>query len=318
MRTLVLHVGYPKTASSSIQWCLHANRDRLRDQGIYYPLTGQFYDHAHSRLAFTLYDNPYETSTEEQRDALFASLTNELDSCGCDTVVLSSEVLVRLLNELRASRRAMRLLEGYRLRIICFVRRQDAYLESLYTQWIWRPNRRLSIDVDTFLDGDRVDHADYHAALRPWADFLGRENVTTIVYEQARNGQGCVRTFLSQIGVDAEGLSDLDVRANVKVSGPLGAQVMRVVNGYSGLSDGDWNELGQRVKELDAYASTLKLPARLFTPEQCARIGGRFLDSNQRLAAELVGQPLDGMWFSEQAPATAAAASHERDKPVIG
>src|SRR5688572_8309485 len=114
MRTLVLHIGYPKTATSSIQWCLHANRDRLRDRGVYYPLTGQFLDHSHNRLAFTLFENLHERFTDADRDALFASLADEIDGCGCETVVLSSELLVRQLDAFRRSPSVMNLLERHR------------------------------------------------------------------------------------------------------------------------------------------------------------------------------------------------------------
>lgn len=299
MRTLVLHIGYPKTATSSIQWCLHANRDLFRDRGVYYPLTGQFLDHSHNRLAFTLFENLHERFTGAGRDALFAELADEIDGCGCETVVLSSELLVRNLDSIRQSDCVMDLLGRHRLRGICFVRRQDTFLESLYTQSVWAPKRRVSFDVDTFLDSDIVDQADYHATLSAWAQLLGRQNLTVVVYEQARSGEGCARTFFARLGMSVEGLKDLDIRTNVAVSGPFGTEVMRLLNSYSGLSEDARRELWGQVKELDAYASTLPIPTRLFSPAQCDRIGRRFLASNQRLAAEFVGQALEGQWFRE-------------------
>lgn len=39
MRRLVLHLGIPKTGTTSIQSFLHANRDRLRTQGVHLSTT---------------------------------------------------------------------------------------------------------------------------------------------------------------------------------------------------------------------------------------------------------------------------------------
>jgi hypothetical protein len=309
VRTLVLHIGYPKTATTSIQQCLHVNRDRLRERGVYYPLTAQFVDHSHNRLVFALYANPYEQMGEADRDALLAALISEIDQCGCETAVLSSELFVRHLDDIRSSPRLMALLQRHKVHVVCFLRRQDTYLESLYTQMVWRPKRKLALSVDAMIEESEAARADYHAALGPWVDFLGREQVTTVVYEQARNGEGCVRAFLSRIGVDTEGLVDLDIRTNLALSGPLGTEIMRIVNAYAGLSEVERSEIAWRAKELDTFASGLPIPKRLFTPEQCERIGRRFLESNQRLAAEVVGQPLEGLWFSERAvPAPAGRA----------
>jgi hypothetical protein len=301
MRTIVLHIGYPKTGTTAVQWCLQANREALRRQNIYYPATGQFDDHSHNRLAFAFFDNLHERFTEDRKTALFHALASEIDACGCDTVVLSSELFARHFKEMRACKQFMDILGAGQLLGICFLRRQDTYLESLYKQSVWTPKRKLTLDVDAFLSRHAGELAEYYSVLSEWADFLGHPNLKTLVYEQAQNTGGCARRFFSLLGVEGlEGLNDLNVKKNTGISGPLGTEIMRIVNTYSELSDEQRRQIAERVKQLDDAASAFPIPKSMFSAEHREQIGRRFLESNQRLAEEIVHQPLDGFWFHEE------------------
>jgi hypothetical protein len=299
VKTVILHIGYPKTGTTSIQWCLNENRDKLRELGIQYPESGQFHDHSHNRLAFALFDNLHEHFSDTQRTALFDQLGDELAASPCETAVLSSELFVGRLEQMRASQHFMDVFRGSKVRAVCYLRRQDSFLESLYTLSVWSPKRRLSLDVDAFLRSEHLSLGDYYPVVSGWAEFLGGDNFIPVIYEQAHSNGGCVRKFFECLNIAPDSLADLDIRVNAAISGPLGTQIMRIVNTYTELSDEQRLDLATRVKQLDAAVETLPVPNRLFSPEQRLEIGRRFLESNEKLAQEFIHQPLDGFWFPD-------------------
>ena len=107
--------------------------------------------------------------------------------------------------------------------------------------------------------------------------------------------------FYSLLGVDTRALVELDATANTSLSGALGTQIMRLVNGCS-LMDEQRQELARRAKEMDLAAAEMGISRRLLSPEQLQAVGRHFLESNGRLAQEFVGQPLEGFWFQESSP----------------
>lgn len=299
-QTIVLHIGYPKTGTTAIQQCLHANREALQRQGVCYPATGQSADHSHSRLAFTLFDNRHEQFTERQRAELFDALAAEIEASACPTVLLSAEPLARHFPEMSRSEHFGRLFAGRQLRGICFLRRQDTYLESIYTQAVWSAKRKLTLAFDAFL-AHADELADYYPVVRDWATFFGREHLSLVVYEQARNSDGCTRRLCSLTGIEPTNFVDLDVVANTAAAGPVGTTIMRLGNAYP-LSEEQRAGLATRIQQLDITMRRLSIPARLLSVEQQHEIGRHFLESNRRLAEEFVRQPLDGMWFAEHVP----------------
>lgn len=300
MKTIILHIGYPKTGTSSLQWFLHTHREAIHEQGVYYPLTGQAADHAHHELAFSLGANARQSGNGDQPAKLFEALRSEIDHCGADTVVLSSEVFLGNLEPLQASREFAGILDGRALRVICFVRRQATFLESLYRQFIWDPGIRFAGPPEAFIDAYPVA-GDYHGPLTMWNAWMGGSNMVTAVYEQAQHSGGCIRTFCRLVGLDVAGLpqADFEVRRNTAVASTAATEMMRAGNGYAQLSSNERLEFARLATEFARATSHLPLPKALFTTSDIARIEARYLESNHRLAEDFVHQPLDGMWFRE-------------------
>jgi hypothetical protein len=298
MKTIILHIGYPKTGTSSLQWFLHKHRNAVRRQGVYYPLTGQAADHAHHGLAFSLGANAQEGSSRDQVTQLFASLATEIDQCGADTVVLSSEVFLANLERLRGSQELAAILDGRARRIICFVRRQKTFLESLYYQSIWDPNVRFAKGPDAFIE-EFPYAGDYHGPLSMWAEWAGRENISTVVYEQAQREDGCIKRFCQLAGIDTTRLrgANFDLRRQVSTVPAVATMMMRTGNGYTNLSTIERETFAKHVRAFTRATGSLHLSRTLFTDDEVARIEARYLESNHRLAKDFVRQPLDGAWF---------------------
>jgi hypothetical protein len=298
----VLHIGYPKTGTSSLQWFLHTHRDSLLRQGVCYPMTGQVDDHAHHKLAFALADNEYERPDPATRTELFSRLTEEIETSGAPLVILSSELFLYRLELIQQSEEFRRLLAGRPLRIICFLRKQTAFLESLYRHFIWDAAMRFTGGPGQFLD--KYPFAgDYCQTLTAWSGVAGAEVIVPVVYEQAMRGEGCIRRFCRLAGVRTEGLpaEDFDVRRNVTVAPTLLTELMRTANGDAHLDRDQLITLAEKAKTFAGGLGELPLPTRLFTPGLIDRIESMYAASNRRLADEFVRQPLDGAWFREDA-----------------
>ena len=305
-QTLILHVGYPKTGTSSLQWFFHERREDLRRQGVYYPLTGQDSEHAHHNLAAAL---PEEGISPAQRARLFADLRAEIDQCGCSTVVLSSELLLGRLELIQASEEFRKLFDGRRLRVPIVLRSQETFLESLYRQFVLDPTIMFADTPEAFLRAYPMA-GEYHAILSAWAAVVGKDTLEPIIYEQAVRGEGLIPRFCRLVGFDISQVAaaDREVWRNVTHDNVLGIEIMRIANRCPDLTTNQRLEMGSWARLLAKNTSHLPLPKRLMSAEALDQMRAMLADSNRRLAEDYVKQPLDGFWFKvpDRAPAANA------------
>lgn len=141
--TLFLHVGTHKTGTSTVQTALYANRLRLAEAGVLYPTEGVYCTPAgwsgpppeggHRYLAFSMMGTwpPWDrwdvtAPLDECRRSLRGDLERWRRREGRADVVLSSEYWFRDVDPHRL--RALVDGLGYRLRVVVYLRRQDAFL----------------------------------------------------------------------------------------------------------------------------------------------------------------------------------------------
>ena len=222
-QTLVLHIGFPKTGTSSLQWFFNTMRDELRRQDVYYPLTGQGSDFAHHQFAFSLADNAYERWETQARSGLFRKLSEEIDGCGCTTVLLSSELFLERLELIQASPEFASILSGRNLRVICCLRSQETFLESLYRQFILDAKVRFSDTPEAFFKNYSTA-GEYHAILTAWSGFAGKAALVPVIYEQAVNAGGLIASFCRLLNVSTADLPEgvLNARHNRTTENALG------------------------------------------------------------------------------------------------
>jgi hypothetical protein len=302
-KTVVMHIGYPKTGTSSLQWFFHARRDDLRAQGVYYPLTGQTEEHAHHRLAFALAENAYEEVGRRERKVLFEDLAAEISQCGCDTVLLSSELFLSRLELIRASAEFSQLFEAKQLRVVCVLRSQETFLESLYRQFILDPTVRFAGPPETFLETYGTV-GEYHTKLSAWADFVGKDNLVMMIYEQAVHSGGLIPSFCHLLGVDVGHLAagDFDVWRNVTHNNVSGIEFMRMANRFPDLTPEQRLAWARQARTVAESTPDIPLPNRLMSATHLEQIRAMFADSNRRLAEDFVHQPLDDFWFPPTPP----------------
>ena len=127
---LFLHIGLPKTGTTSLQLRFFENAASLKQLGFLYPV-GQFENPKYQHSAMIALVSPARMG---DLTSFFASIRQEAVSSGCHTVILSGEAFYRL------SARQLRLLldtlgaASFRPTIVMFFRPTLDYLRSLASQ----------------------------------------------------------------------------------------------------------------------------------------------------------------------------------------
>ena len=126
------------------------------------------------------------------------------------------------------------------IKIVCYLRRQDDYIESLYNQWAKGMNDEMydvifnnpsankdkykadednapNINMAKFLNG--MLNVDYYAHLSEWAEIYGKEKIIIRTYEKSSLPKGIEYDFITNIlGIGSDALADLKLYEEVNSS----------------------------------------------------------------------------------------------------
>ena len=193
----MLHIGLPKTGTTSIQRLLTTKRDELREQGYVYPRVKE------GGVPQFL----HKVELAGRAVPFWRELKAEIDSLPEDgtTVILSDEQCswsfrdTRLIGSLY-DRLADRFAS---MRIVVYLRRQDLHAASLFAQRL-RVGRTEPPDLTSFADEMAPVH-DYDALLSRWAEVFGEASIMPRLYARdCLPGGDVVRDFLEVCGLGAE------------------------------------------------------------------------------------------------------------------
>lgn len=197
MGTIWLHIGSPKTGTTSLQSFLNVNEVRLRSEaGVNFMQTARTHA-AHNGLA---------TATRtDSSGQVFEEILAEADKQPDAQHIISSELLFNPHIAKKVIASIPKAMRG-RTKLICYIRRQDSYLEALYKQFL--KNGRIPPNREAFL-------VRAHKIIRYWqiidgyGQKLGRENVVLRPFSPAHLVQGdMVQDFTEQLDLDLP--EDLD------------------------------------------------------------------------------------------------------------
>jgi len=197
---LYLHIGDGKTGTSAIQNFLDVNRELL------------FKEHGY------LYPNFLETSYEKGRyhnhSAWFGGIDRQADELISELKPLHQYCMKRVIHNVIMSnegwmgryRPRMNMVvkgllqdnPGFQVKIICYVRRPDSWLESYWKQW----GIKKFADIDSFLADRENDRGkNVLQVLEAWEEVVGRENIIVRPYEKQQLKGGLIADFLAAVGI---------------------------------------------------------------------------------------------------------------------
>lgn len=212
-KTLYLHIGMPKCASTTIQNVLQTHADVFAAHGKFYGRPDNDKTQGQGN-ATRLADDIRNEKTDRVESTLAFFLDRETD------VILSSEVLIGL----GYSSHAKSLVEsaaakGFDTQVIIYIRRQDLWIESDYKQHV-KGSSDWSDTIEALIARRTKTHVlDYHWLLERWARGMTRDKITVVPLQSGQGDLYALERFLAFVGMDPALAPDLaTARQNISPS----------------------------------------------------------------------------------------------------
>ena len=209
---LIIHIGPHKTGTTAVQTAFSRSSSVLRKAGVLYPRL-HWRQQAHHHLAFALKGKPIPGGELPDLNSEIGALCQAIAQFDGKKVLISSEEfftcpaksLERLKDRLEVP-----------VRVVCFLRRPDAFLVSCYNQKVKQPGNGFSAPLRRFLsEPDKIaPEMDYLGAVNTWADVFGVSNIIVETYE---NGPPLAR-LRDLLGLSSD-LEAPEIRMNASVPG---------------------------------------------------------------------------------------------------
>ena len=352
---LILHIGTCKTGTSALQTCMAKNQKFLMENKICYAAFHES-NNFHLNLTLSLMREYFEQVDIHDAapidiplgnipisSALYAEAPMDIVKRmkatfyenNCDTMVISDECLLEstiwwifpfVLNSppLLVGRRDYALnffkeaFNEFDIKIVCYLRRQDDYVESLYNQWTKGMNAEMyEVIFDNpsppTVDKYRVDennapnihmakllngmlNINYYTHLEEWAKIYGKENIIIRTYEKSRLPKGIEYDFFMNV----LSFDDASIE-NVKLYEEVNASFIKDIIEYKMAAK--LFDLFVEIYHLNESPALAHLIANnkknILTAKQAEEIIDYYTDSNARIAREYLNRE-DGVLFYDK------------------
>lgn len=209
MKELVLHIGTPKTGTSTLQHFLKNNSKRLGDKGVYYPDFSKDLDYIYNAWGGgDSIDGNFGWYTRADLKLVDKMQIIESKFESFNTVLCSSE---NMWGELDICQFLQYWIEkGFNVRVIVYLRRQADYIESIYREIVRLILGKISIndmiDINCKEYESVHNNLHYDRILNRFSKVIGRKNIIVRPYEKKQLfGQDIILDFLNVLGVDTGG-----------------------------------------------------------------------------------------------------------------
>ena len=301
MKTLHVHIGTPKTATTAIQNFCKENKGLLAKKGYCYRLFPFVYPrvartrNGHFLLGKIEDENGKRCKEQEEknfRDGM--KLVQEL-FLTYDNVILSDESIWRGMDSERKSLWSDLMQEakkgGFTVHAIVYLRRQDKFFASLWNQQV----KKLT-ETETFEEFassvNRKIRIDYYDKLTRMADVIGKENVTVRRFDGGKFEGGSIYSdFLLTIGLSLT--DEYKISQGVRNTGLYGNthEIKRVLNDLPQMKDpGIRNFIRESLQECSDLSSK-EYPSEMFSKEETAALLKTYEEGNRKIAEEYLHEP---------------------------
>lgn len=310
MKILYLHIGTAKTATSSIQKYCATNQEILLKYSYCYPdfpfeyPDVTIYRNGHF-LAFPVRKkNPSEKKIKTWENNLATGL-DIIHKCfeQSDNVVLSEEtlwlaILYSRYNPLKILKEDA-VANDYNVKVIVYLRRQDAYLVSRWNQLVKRKNLNQTFNEHiNYIKKERPLLIQYAEGLDVISDIIGHENIIVRRFvPETWIGNSIYTDFMDAIGMDKNAVLTLPERESNPSLKLNAAEIKRELNTISFLSDKDKKYFGQYLRQINPEFPDSDL-YNLLSTDEASKLLEECRDGNNRVAKEYL--KIDTPLFSEE------------------
>lgn len=298
MKTLYVHIGSPKTASTALQFFCVDNSDLLNQKGYCYPLFPQTYPDASRIRAYFLVvrlKNRLGRRSRRWEEKVFqegmAVIHKSFETY--DNVIISDERIWRSMDierkELWKKLAAEGRKGGFQIRVIAYVRRQDKFLISLWNQQIKIIKVELAkCTIEEWMDKvnlrARLEYAD---KLDRIAKVIGKENVIVRRFDGSFEGGSIYADFLSAVGLSLT--DEYEIKQEVVNIGLYGntQELKRVINFLPQMmKDRNTQNFIMEMLQECSEASKKNYPCEMLSKEEIEALLKEYEAGNRKIAEE--------------------------------
>ena len=309
LKTLWLHLGTPKTGTTALQHFLSSNADALSSHGVAYPTMPFSYRfipparNAHFIIAPEKRDACGDDSGHEEElvERALDVVTGAFETH--DTVILSDESLWFIAPRIAKFMRPVMEradAEGWTVRAIAWLRKQDDMAQSVWMQQAKNPMRYPAVSWERWREKQYIN-LDYARTLGFFADIIGAENITVRTYEKSALAEsgGIVGDFMSAVGL--EQWADLSMETDSMNTSSISLNIAAILHEFK--SSPYWKERKPNPFMNAAFHCTRRSEApamSLFSAESSREFLGHFQECNDTVAREYLHR--DGPLFEDTPP----------------
>lgn len=192
--TLFLHIGTHKTGTTSIQQYCSANRQAMREGGLAYLTHGPKIPGANDLAVALVSDRLVHA------DFLLRLTNMAIKGFKGDRLVSAENFSLLKPNKFREVIAPHLIRKDEPIVIICYLRRQDEFVESLYLQRF--RNGKINLPIEPFIKVKLQGSAlDYEYLIQAWQNAFPEAEIRVRPYERARLARGdAVADFFETLG----------------------------------------------------------------------------------------------------------------------
>ena len=191
-----LHIGTPKSGTSSLQKYLKAQQNEILNQGVAY-LT------PHGKTAY----NDLAIAVKRARPelpGLVRDLNEQIEKRPEKRAFISSEMLYGVAPETLCG--LLPAMAERPINVLVYLRRQDKYIEAMFLQKA--KNGRFRGSIEGYIDKFEGSGADFHEMLMPWHSWAGATLRPRVLERDKLVGGDVVSDTFDQMGLNARALDD--------------------------------------------------------------------------------------------------------------
>jgi len=186
-------------------------------------------------------------------------------------------------------------LQGYNIKIIIYLRRQDHHLESVYKQYVKSIHYRITTPADEYFRTN--EPRDYYSLLTLWSRYFGKENIIVRIYENGQVNEDIVVDFMQTIGLKMNpDFRFPEHKQSNRSLGSLPTEILRICN-KSGIPYEQYELLLKKMIQLRPSENEYSY----LSPQQRIKILKSVEKSNMKVASQYLGRK-DGTLFRESFP----------------
>lgn len=310
MKTLYIHIGMPKTATTSLQIFMADNQEALKKKGFAYPIFPFRYSEAtHTRnghfLVGFFFDKDGKRQKEREERAYEKGKAQVVKLLKDYNVVLSDEGIWGRSNVVRAciwqDLKELSEKEGFELKVIVYLRRQDQFISSWWNQVIKMNNNKWAADTwEEYLTRYPVE-IDFCKRLKKIEDVVGIENMIVRRFQREDFYGGSVFSdFLHLFGLELD--DDFVIDSAVTNTGLTGNthEIKRLLNEFPDMSKKE-NLFFRKVLLECSELSGRDYPSQMFSAEEARAFMEQFEEGNKEVARKYFHseEPLFPMNFKD-------------------